>query len=130
MFNALTSKIMSGVSIALLLGMLGLWLYKSAEIAALNNQLKAANDTVARQNVDIITLRGNQRGLEQGLSACNSSVDSYKDVVDKLAQVGTAALAEVKKGASALNTRLKTIDAMPSKSCADAGAILEKGIGD
>lgn len=129
MFNALTSKIMSGVSIALLLGMLGLWLSKNAEISSLNSKLSTANKTIADQNVDLITLRGNQRGLEQGLSACNSSVDSYKDVVDKLAEAGSAALAEIQKGSVSLNAKLKSIDDMSAESCEDAVVILKEGVG-
>lgn len=127
MFNALTGKIMSGVSAALLLALLGLWLYKEGEIKLLNNDLAAAKQTIAAQNVDIITLRGNQRGLEQGLAACNNSVDAYQSVVNKLANAGTAALAEVQKGSAALNAKLKSVDAMPAKSCSDAAAILEGG---
>lgn len=128
MFNALTSKIMSGVSVALLLGMLGLWLYKEGEIRLLRNDLSAAKTTIAAQEVNLMTLKGNQRGLEQGLAACNSSVTAYQSVVSKLAQAGTAALAEVQKGSATLNAKLKSVDAMPAKSCSDAAAILEGGI--
>jgi len=86
-----------------------------------------ANGTVAAQRVDLATLRGNQAGLIAGVNACNTSVDSYKDVVEKLAAAGTAALNEVKKGTTALNTRLGAIDKMPAASCADALGILKAG---
>lgn len=126
MFNMLTAKIMSGVSVALLLAMLGLWLWEEGKINNLDSQLTTANKTIASQNVDLITLRGNQRGLEQGLAACNSSVDAYADVVDKLSAAGVAALNEVKSGNAALANKLKRIDGMSANSCEDAAKILKE----
>lgn len=103
------------------------WLGNKSEVRGLKRQLTAANELTANQKVDLATLRGNQAGLVAGVNACNASVDSYKDVVEKLAAAGNAALAEVRKGSVALNKRLGQIDAMPSKTCNDAAAILRAG---
>jgi len=127
MFNALWAKVATGVSVVLLLAMLGLYLFKQGEISHLQTQLESANKTVANQTADLATLRGNQKGLETGIAACNSSVDAYSSVVEKLAATGKAALAEVQKGNATLTSKLKTIDAMPAASCADAVGILKAG---
>lgn len=127
LFSSLTSKIFGASSIALLLALGVLWASDSLKINALKRDLATANGTIASQRVDLATLRGNQAGLIAGVNACNTSVDSYKDVVEKLAAAGTAALNEVKKGNTALNHRLGVIDKMPAASCEDALGILKAG---
>lgn len=97
------------------------------EIASLNRDIEGYQAKIASQQVDLSTLRGNQKGLEAGVLACNTSVDAYKNVVESLAKAGNAALAEVQKGTATLNRRLGAIDAMPAKSCDDAMGILKAG---
>lgn len=127
MFSSLWAKVTTGTSVALLLALAALFLFKQAEISQLQSQIKTRDKTIANQTVDLATLRGNQAGLQAGLNTCNASVDAYQSVVDKIAAAGTAALAEVQKGNVALNAKLKNIDAMPAASCADAMAILKAG---
>jgi hypothetical protein len=128
MFSVLTSKLFGAASVGLAIAFVAMLLLKNGEISSLNKRLAAADKTIAAQSVDILTLRGNQRGLEQGVAACNSSVDAYKGVVEKIAEAGRAALAEVQKGSTVLNNRIKAIDAMPANSCDDAAAILKAGV--
>lgn len=127
LFSAVTSKIFGATTVLLLLALPLLWVIKAEQIKQVQKQLDAANATIARNVVDLNTLRGNNTGLEQGLAACNTSVDSYKDVVNKLAKAGEAALAEVRKNAAGVNAKLSALDKLPAKTCGDAAAILAAG---
>lgn len=110
-----------------MLALAALWIGKNIEIDGVQKKLNTANTTIAQNGVDLLTLRGNNAGLSQGLNVCNTSVDQYKDVVDKLSKAGMAALAEIQKNAAGVNAKLKSIDAMPAKTCADAADILSAG---
>lgn len=127
MFSVLTSKIFGGLSLTLLAALVWIKLSTGMEIASLNRDIEGYQAKIASQQVDLSTLRGNQKGLEAGVLACNTSVDAYKNVVESLAKAGNAALAEVQKGTATLNRRLGAIDAMPAKSCDDAMGILKAG---
>lgn len=127
LFSTLTSKIFGATSLALLLALGALWIGKNIEVNGVQKKLDVANSTIAQNGVDLLILRGNNAGLTQGLNVCNTSVDQYKDVVDKLSKAGMAALAEIQKNAANVNAKIKSIDAMPAKTCADAAAILSAG---
>lgn len=127
MFTSLTSKLFGGLSVVLALTFIAMLLGKNYEISKLEKALAASRDTNTSLRLDNASLLINQTELEKGVAACSNSIAVAAAKASAAAAAGEAALAEARKGSAAVAATVRSIQGMPSATCADAEAILRAG---
>tara|TARA_B100000678_G_scaffold289414_1_gene299903 strand:- start:3800 stop:4192 length:393 start_codon:yes stop_codon:yes gene_type:complete len=129
MFSVLTSKLFGGLALALAALLVFQAVKHGWEIDSKNDTIETLRNDVKALNSTIATLQNNNVALEQGINACNASVENAAALANSVARSGQAAVDAATRTRQSVEKQVATIGKMRAESCEDVYDILVQGAG-